>query len=279
MRRVNAFNFCELGRILSALEKLPTGNTTLGVIVWDLMTGVSWVDSMLAGNLGVSLSFCKPSAEKLRNAILYVEPLLGTPGGIAKANFQKPLEYHINGVYQVVDIATELKTVLRAELQAADTYTVSKKGIYATADLIDVADNILPEVARESVSIQVTHDVRQAGRCLAFECPTAAGFHLLRATEGVLQQYFQTIVGDAPKPRLRNWGFYLKRLRQPEFSPNERVLKIIDQIRETHRNPVMHPDENLTTEEATILLGIVVSAIVAMTQDTSARKAAREKVA
>ena len=61
---------------------------------------------------------------------------------------------------------------------------------------------------------------------------------------------------------MRNWGAYIRILRTK--GADEKVIASLDQIRELHRNPVMHPEETLSSDEATTLFGIAQSAILAM---------------
>jgi len=49
--------------------------------------------------------------------------------------------------YNIRTAASEFETVFAAELATFDTYIVSKKGIYSTADLIDRADMAFDENA------------------------------------------------------------------------------------------------------------------------------------
>jgi hypothetical protein len=60
----------------------------------------------------------------------------------------------------------------------------------------------------------------------------------------------------------------------PEHNPDMKVLGTLDQIRALHRNPLAHPEENLSSEDATVVLGIAVSAIAAMVLDIDRRKTA-----
>jgi hypothetical protein len=106
-------------------------------------------------------------------------------------------------------------------------------------------------------------DIRQAGRCLAFELPTAAGFHIMRATESILRDYYVAHVGK--KPKTRNWGKYIADLKTS--SANPKTVAVLDQIRTLHRNPTIHPEVVLSGSEAQTLFGIAQSAITAMIED------------
>ncbi len=46
-----------------------------------------------------------------------------------------------------------------------------------------------------------------------------------------------------------------------------KVLSCLQQIKDLHRNPLMHPEETLTLEEAISLFGICQSAISAMLKE------------
>ena len=72
------------------------------------------------------------------------------------------------------------------EVQIIVTYFVSKKAIYDTNDLIAREDEIFADNVCQHVSEQSKHDMREAGKCLAFDLATAAGFHIARAVEGTL---------------------------------------------------------------------------------------------
>ncbi len=45
---------------------------------------------------------------------------------------------------------------------------------------------------------------------------------------------------------------------------NDKVLSVLRQIKNLHRNPIMHPEATLDMDEALTLLGIVQSAITTM---------------
>jgi hypothetical protein len=153
--------------------------------------------------------------------------------------------------------------VLNTELGQLDTYFVSRTGIYSTPELIERADEQFAPNIRERFPESTRLDIRQAGRCLAFELPTAAGFHIMRATESILREYYDIYVGK--KPKTRNWGRYIADLKRTKANP--KTVAVIDQIRDLHRNPTIHPETVLSSSEALILFGIAQSAIIAMMED------------
>jgi hypothetical protein len=154
-----------------------------------------------------------------------------------------------------------------------DTYFISKKGAFSTKDLVDNAHFQIPEPSRSSLPGQARLDFDQAGKCIAFDVPTAAAFHLLRGTEKVILDYYNIIV-PGPKQankRMRNWGVYIRLMR--DHGGDATVLNVIDHLRDAYRNPVTHPEENYTDELALVLFGLCVSAVVLLIQAINAAKA------
>jgi len=77
----------------------------------------------------------------------------------------------------------------------------------------------------DSLSLKVPSaidDLKQAMRCIAFELPTAAGFHLHRANESVLRCYWDSVTGGKARPKNGNMGIYLHELRKATLAKNPR---------------------------------------------------------
>ena len=140
---------------------------------------------------------------------------------------------------------------------------VSQKLAYETRVLIEEAERILPSSIVTFLPVGVIEEIRQSGRCVAFDIPTAATFHIIRATECVIRMYYEHVVGKPPKVKSRNWGAYIKTLRESGRAKPE-IISVLDHIREVYRNPILHPEVTLTPEEAQVILGICASAICQM---------------
>lgn len=157
---------------------------------------------------------------------------------------------------------TNFETNLASEFAMMDTYLVAKKGGYDTSDLIENGRALF----QASLPIKVpgsVADIEQATRCIAFEVPTAAGFHLHRANETVLVAYFEAIRGDVdhPKEGSRAMGGYL-RVMEDNSLGDKRIRAALKDIKDLHRNPLIHPDHSLgSVEEAIDLLGAIRAAI------------------
>lgn len=154
---------------------------------------------------------------------------------------------------------TEFETLLRAELANANVYAVDKKQAFDTEVIIFFGEAAFPARMAE-LGDHVVQDAKSAMRCIAFELPTAAAFHLHRLNEVVVGLYWDHVT-QKPRPKNPTLGAYITELKK-EAKPDENVLSALDQIRGLHRNPTMHADYTYaTTEEAIALFGIVSSAI------------------
>lgn len=165
-------------------------------------------------------------------------------------------------IHQVRESAKEFETVLRNECHIMDTYFLTQKGTYSTIALVEHAHFQVPEPTRSKLPDLTKQDFDQAGKCIAFDVPTAAAFHLLRGTEVVIREYYELIV-PGPKQaskKMRNWGTYIRLLKH--HGADEKVTALLTHLKDVYRNPVFHPEEVYTDERVQVLFGICVSAVV-----------------
>lgn len=182
---------------------------------------------------------------------------------IARTDYDKEIGWA--QAHAVTNALTEFEGAVRAELAVADAYFVTRKGGYDTSALIGSPEVLFPIDLGRKVSDAIP-DVREAAKCLAFELPTASGFHLLRATESVMRRYWAAVTGGKPQPKNRNLGACLGRMKELKVG-SPKVLAVLEQIKDLHRNPLMHPEEILSLDDAIGLFGIVQSAITAMLKE------------
>lgn len=104
-------------------------------------------------------------------------------------------------------------------------------------------------------------DIEEAAKCLALERPTACVFHLMRTMETVLQ-YFGQSMGLA-SVEWKEWQTILNELNKPikallEATPQDKTRKeelieastLLFNVKFAWRNPVMHPRDFYTLEQA-----------------------------
>ncbi|KRR18152.1 hypothetical protein CQ13_35450 [Bradyrhizobium retamae] len=166
-------------------------------------------------------------------------------------------------VYQVTNNLTTFESILQAELSLMPIYMVMPKAGYEITALVESGTVCFPSDIRLKVP-EAEYDLNQATRCIAFELHTAAGFHLHRANEAVLRRYWDLVSNGADRPQRGNIGDYLNEMKQKNFG-DEIVRGAIDHLVKFHRNPLIHPEQNLeTADEAIALMNSVHNAIVQM---------------
>lgn len=97
---------------------------------------------------------------------------------------------------QAQSLASEVRSVrntLEAELRGLEAYVVTPKRMDVDRLLEDISSLLSPHVFNKLPPI-AQFDLSESGKCIAFERPTASAFHLLRATEAVLREFYCAIV-------------------------------------------------------------------------------------
>lgn len=172
-------------------------------------------------------------------------------------------------VYQLQDLVQRFESVVAAEFGMLELYKVGQKGGYNTSDLIVRGETLFPADLPIKVPAAL-FDVREATKCLAFELPTACAFHLHRANESVLHRYYDAVTGGAKRPKSRNMGDYLNSLSEKNMG-NQQVRTALRDVKDLHRNPLIHPEHSLeTVDEAIDLLGAIRSLIGFMLREIPA---------
>lgn len=155
---------------------------------------------------------------------------------------------------------TKFETILISELQALASYIVTRKAGFDITAMVDAGKVFFSKDAEVKVPSAIP-DLEQAMRCIAFEVPTAAGFHLHRANESVLRVYWDNVTGGEKRPKEHNMGVYLRELNKLDKG-NESVRAHLQSIKDFHRNPLMHPEQSLESiEEAIDLMAAIRCAI------------------
>lgn len=257
MERVDEYRFYELGQKIGAISKLVAENTFTDVW-WSLWEARD------------ALQALKHGAVAMRVSMPVVDRLIAAIGVIVPTNFNEAIKKDPDNtekigytVYELNEALKAFEPVLAAECKALDTYVVSQKRGFVTSDLVDRADVMFGDDFRSWMPPEIMHDIRAAGRCLAFDTPTAAGFHILRACEAVMARYYTHLTGsDLPKQN-RNWGLYLKKLEKVPQA-EAKVRGALDHIKENYRNPITHPEVTLKDPEAIMLFGLCISVMEIM---------------
>lgn len=191
------------------------------------------------------------------NAINLYEALIGISNNEDFERKLTPVE-----VFPVANALQIFKTSLIAELNVLPSYFVTPKGCYDTIFLLEDPARLFPIELSAKVP-EAMPDLAEAGKALAFDMPTACGFHVLRVTETVLRRYFYMEMNKNTKSVNRNIGTYLNNLTQAGKG-DPKIIAALKQLVDLHRNPLMHPEAVLSLEEALAILGISRSVVGAM---------------
>jgi hypothetical protein len=165
-------------------------------------------------------------------------------------------------------IMDTLRETLFAESLGNVAFIVTDKRIDVNKLLSDVRGLMAPGVF-DALPDVAQYDLAEAGRCIAFELPTAAAFHLLRATESVLRHFYCCIVRQR-RAQLA-WAPIVDSLRARRTPPPAPLLDNLDNIRRSFRNPTQHPDKIYDIQEVQDLFGLCVDVVNRMVTSASWR--------
>lgn len=255
MKQINTYALYQLANQLAPLRTIPVDASTLTKNhAFALYLANHWIKQFFVENRVFPLELSADAALKLSESIDSVAAQLWA---------EPPVKVEDWEVRTIQTKLAELETVMSLELQRHQTYLVSQVGGYSMPLLTTKAEVNILEDALAVIDEQAKKDFREAGRCLAFEVPTAAGYHAMRATENVLRQYYALVI-EKPTDRI-NWATCTQELIKA--GANKKVVQVLDQIRDLHRNPLMHPEEFLSMKDAISLFDIAKSAIGSLAEE------------
>lgn len=256
MQRINLNQFYLFGSALHILTEIEPDKPLKDYLA-QFNWARAWVEWFRQDRM-IPMEICRQSASKV---VKEIDQLVSSESN--QTDTDKVLS--LTDLFGVVNAVREFETVFSAEVSNKATYFVSKKGIYDTNDLIANAEDLFVADVKQHIGEKAIADIREAGKCLAFDLGTASGFHIARAVETVLLDYLTHLCPNkikGMKHSQRNLGNYIKMARDNQG--DDKICAALDQFRDLHRNPLMHPEAILTVDEAFSLLGIAQSTIVAM---------------
>jgi hypothetical protein len=263
MQRVNEYRFYELGQKLKDLHAIEDESlySKVWYPLWEAREALKGLKQDV-----VAFRVSLPAVDRLINAITSIVPseINEAVGKIPQVK-DKPTDAIGISWYELSEALKQFEPVLAAECSALDTYVISQKRGYSTPDLVERSDVMLPLETRNVLQPSIIADIKSSGRCLAFDVPTAAGFHVLRAVEAVMAAYYRHLTGRELQKRNRNWAIYLKKL-QEVATHSPKIYGALDHIRVNYRNPISHPEDTLTEGDAIMLFGLSLSSIELMAE-------------
>jgi hypothetical protein len=166
----------------------------------------------------------------------------------------------------ITSALTDFEAVFGAEIAGLPLYGVTRKAGYDLPTLIGNGAACFP-AELPSKAPEALPDLQQATKCIAFELFTAAGFHLHRANEAVLRRYWDAVTGGASRPASGNMGDYLNELNNRNAG-DAKVKAALKDLKNLHRNPLIHPGETLdNVDDAVALMSGVHTAVLNMLKE------------
>ena len=272
MERLNLPFYYQLGAVLNPLVQTSASTTKV-----QLYVGAYLARPILKTLLDSveSLKICRPLGDELFNAFDAMDTAVSQ---LKPEQLNDPIQVGEFAFQNVATAAAQFQIVLAAELATQIAYHVTAKGNYDTAKLVERAEGCLPDGAQSVIGDVVVGELRQAGRCLVLDSPTACAFHMMRALEGTMYQYYLVMCSPSSKKRLGNWGEYIAALRKAAGLDNapatmkdtkaidhvKLTVPMLQQIKDQDRNLIMHPEIVLTPDEASSLFEVAKAAIILM---------------
>jgi hypothetical protein len=170
-------------------------------------------------------------------------------------------------ISQLVMSIFSFQAVLQAELGQTNIFHTTQKRAYDMTVLINHGEKVLPSEAVHvlgDAKEDFLRDIKAATKSLAFDMPTAMGFHLFRAIETmVVKVCFPSLgVEETEWQRNRNLGHYIGILERKGVS--SKVTEALRYLKDNYRNPISHPEEYWDSGDAEAALGLGISVITLM---------------
>lgn len=261
MQKVALHFFVELGEHLARLADGSTQNALVKTLV------ASFAVEQLVQHLLASykeLKSCRTAGDELlRLNSLFRRRVEGELRGDDPVD----TELHVT-LFQVTNQLNRFRTLLLEALQREPVFRVTQTAGYETLTLLTQAERTFPESARMKFRADVVAEIRESGKCLAYDTPTAAGFHSIRALELVMHDYYVAVCKPAKPKKLVNWKAYISALKNDHLKKGgkaaAKVIAILEDMAASDRNLIMHPKRVLKFDEALTLFKQCESAMISM---------------
>lgn len=272
MKRFDLVQYFELAEGLSRASAVYSAATAKGYDLFFSASGLpEKLNRMVAEDNDLQAS--KHIASELSAAIrAFINTHLMTDVKFDPTNLDSefPSWKYIN----VSNAITALRTVYLAECRDIEVYSVGQISIYKLSHLVSSASTRIASELRKDVPQEALDEFDEAGRCLAFQLPTACGFHALRGLELMMGAYLRKF---EPEASPKSWFDYIKAFQKLSegtkggLKPSPKVVAMLDRMRVLDRNPLMHPQDRLDTSAADMLFNLAAITVSEMARDISTR--------
>jgi len=96
-------------------------------------------------------------------------------------------------------------------------------------------------------------------------------FHVMRATESIIKQYYEVLAGHSWSLTQRDWGIYIAELEKLS-DVNKAITGRLKEIKTLNRNPLIHPEDIVPPILATTIFDLCNGVIYLMAEEIRKRK-------
>jgi hypothetical protein len=251
MIEINVYFFTWLGVVITPLLYIDP-NASLAVSLQHIVIARVALEGFKDGT-DLQRGFPRSAgvAQEIVRIINYIVPAVGEP----VPNLGSPIPGYELGKLKA--LCQGLQTTLRDEAQRDFVVKVEDQRCLSAATLVENIESCFSAADWKAINADGKNEFQEAGKCLALEIYTGAGFHSLRGVECAIRQYIVELTGALPKKR--DWGSYIEVLKQNGADPS--LTAVLDNIRSLERNPLMHPEDWLDVDQAIALFMISQTAI------------------
>lgn len=175
------------------------------------------------------------------------------------------------------EIGTDIDTIISTKVRSLENTVFaesSTKLVYLIPNrkyngtyLLSEPEKLLSDSSYDKLTDLAKYDFRHSCKCLLYGEATASAFHVLRATEEVLKQYYFNYI-KTKRLKVPMWGPMTDQLKKKKNNkPNSTVLASLDMVRTSYRNPTQHPEATYSIDSAESLFGLCVDVINQMTKE------------
>jgi hypothetical protein len=158
----------------------------------------------------------------------------------------KDRQIFVEEVKSLIGALNTFAILLSEESERAYVVILEKQRTFDLHTLVESISTAFDAAVWDSLSGFSKREIKEAGRCLALERYTACGFHMMRAVERESCDC-ATLVAQA-NPVRRDFGDYLKTLEH--HGAEKKVIAVLDSLRSLERNPLVHPQDWLSQDDA-----------------------------
>ena len=222
-----------------------------------------WLKDFLTETEGMEMSDSRAAARRLRVTVV---GLFGDLAAALRVNVKNAQDAIVTSetIARFHAELEEFEEAFMRDCRQLNVFTVTPKGLYSTRALIERPETKFPANLLAVMPQKTIQDLQEAGRCLAFDRPTACAFHICRATEALMLAYYEKLAKKPWPFAKRDWNIYNDHLAK-EGAP-QTITNRLAEIR-TDRNAYAHPDITVPLDEGPIVYDLCTGVMFYMAKE------------